>query len=273
MWLMLQQPEPDDYVIATGEMHTVRELCEVAFGLVGLDWEEYVRDRPAILPPDRGGRAAAATRRRRRDVLGWEPTTTFRELVRIMLEADLREAGDRGHSLDGRPGGRMSGFWPGRRVMVTGGGGLPRAAPSSQRLEPRARPTSSCPRSRDYDLRTRRRDRARARGRAARPRHPPGRRRRRHRRQPREPRPLLLRERDHGHPAHGAGSRSPASAKFVQIGTVCSYPKFTPVPFHEDDLWNGYPEETNAPYGAGQEDAPRPGAGVPGSSTASTSST
>ncbi len=50
--------------------------------------------------------------------------------------------------------------------------------------------------------------------------------------------------------------------KFVQVGTVCSYPKFTPVPFREDDLWNGYPEETNAPYGLGQEDAPGPGPGL-----------
>ncbi len=57
MWLMLQQPEPDDYVIATGEMHSVRELCEVAFGLVGLDWERYVRVDEKLLPPDGGGRA------------------------------------------------------------------------------------------------------------------------------------------------------------------------------------------------------------------------
>ena len=57
MWLMLQQPEPDDYVVATGEMHSVRELCELAFGAVDLDWEAHVRDRPAVLPPDRGGRA------------------------------------------------------------------------------------------------------------------------------------------------------------------------------------------------------------------------
>ncbi len=60
--------------------------------------------------------------------------------------------------------------------------------------------------------------------------------------------------------------------KFVTVGTVCSYPKFTPVPFHEDDLWNGYPEETNAPYGLAKKMLlvrPRPTA----SSTASTAST
>ena len=62
------------------------------------------------------------------------------------------------------------------------------------------------------------------------------------------PGPVLLRERDHGHPADGA-ARLAGVRKFVTIGTVCSYPKFTPVPFREDDLWDGYPEETNAPYG------------------------
>ena len=57
MWLMLQQHEPDDYVIATGETHSVRELCEVAFGLVGLDWERYVRVDRALPATDRGRRA------------------------------------------------------------------------------------------------------------------------------------------------------------------------------------------------------------------------
>ncbi|MBI2775688.1 MAG: GDP-mannose 4,6-dehydratase [Chloroflexi bacterium] len=92
MWLMLQQPQPDDYVIATGEMHTVRELCSVAFGLVGLDWQEYVRVDQAYFRPtevdELCGDASKA-----RSALGWEPTTRFNELVRIMLEHDLREAG------------------------------------------------------------------------------------------------------------------------------------------------------------------------------------
>jgi GDPmannose 4,6-dehydratase len=92
MWLMLQQPEPDDYVIATGEMHTVRELCEVAFGLVGLDWEQHVRIderyfRPTEVEELRGDASKAAAK------LGWSPRTTFHGLVRLMLEADLREAG------------------------------------------------------------------------------------------------------------------------------------------------------------------------------------
>ena len=92
MWLMLQQSEPDDYVIATGEMHSVRELCDVAFGLVGLDWERYVRVDERYLRPtevdELCGDASKAAR-----VLGWRPRTTFHALVRLMLEADLREAG------------------------------------------------------------------------------------------------------------------------------------------------------------------------------------
>ena len=92
MWLMLQQETPDDYVIATGEMHSVRELVEVAFGLVNLDWEEHVRIDPRYFRPTEVdqllGDAAKAKR-----VLGWQPRTTYCELVRIMLAADLAEAG------------------------------------------------------------------------------------------------------------------------------------------------------------------------------------
>jgi GDPmannose 4,6-dehydratase len=92
MWRMLQQPDPDDYVIATGEMHTVQELCELAFGLVGLDWQRYVRVDDAYFRPteveELCGDASKA-----RDVLGWEPQVKFAELVRIMLEHDLRDLG------------------------------------------------------------------------------------------------------------------------------------------------------------------------------------
>ena len=92
MWLMLQQPEPDDYVIATGEMHTVRELCEVAFELVGLDWERHVRvDERYFRPTEVDELCGDASKAER--VLGWRPKVTFHELVRLMLEADLREAG------------------------------------------------------------------------------------------------------------------------------------------------------------------------------------
>jgi GDPmannose 4,6-dehydratase len=92
MWLMLQQDKPDDYVIATGEMHTVRELCEVAFGLVGRDWEQHVRIDERYFRPteveELCGDASKAARQ-----LGWTPRVRFAELIRIMLEADLREAG------------------------------------------------------------------------------------------------------------------------------------------------------------------------------------
>jgi GDPmannose 4,6-dehydratase len=92
MWLMLQQPEPDDYVVATGEMHTVRELCEVAFGLVGLDWAEHVRIDERYFRPTEVDELCGDPSKAER-VLGWSPRTRFRELVRIMLAADLEAAG------------------------------------------------------------------------------------------------------------------------------------------------------------------------------------
>jgi GDPmannose 4,6-dehydratase len=92
MWLMLQASEPGDYVIATGEMHSVRELVEVAMGLVALDWKAYVELDPRYLRPtevdELCGDASRAAER-----LGWRPKTRFHDLVRIMVEADLREAG------------------------------------------------------------------------------------------------------------------------------------------------------------------------------------
>lgn len=88
MWLMLQQDEPDDYVIATGETHSVRELCEVAFGCVGLDYRDYVSVDPQYFRPAEVdllvGDASKA-----RAKLGWKPTVTFKELVQMMVEADL----------------------------------------------------------------------------------------------------------------------------------------------------------------------------------------
>ncbi len=92
MWLMLQESEPDDYVIATGETHSVRELCEMAFGLVGLDWERYVRiDERYLRPTEVDDLCGDATRARER--LGWVPATRFGDLVRLMLQHDLVEAG------------------------------------------------------------------------------------------------------------------------------------------------------------------------------------
>ena len=88
MWLMLQQPAPGDYVIATGETHSIREMCEEAFGYVDLDWQEYVVQDPRFMRPAEVdllvGDASKA-----REMLGWEPTVSFRELVRMMVDADL----------------------------------------------------------------------------------------------------------------------------------------------------------------------------------------
>jgi GDPmannose 4,6-dehydratase len=92
MWRMLQQPEPDDYVIATGESHTVQELVSEAFRVVGLDWREHVREDPSLYRPaevqDLIGDATKA-----RTKLGWTPRVTFRELVEMMVRADLQRLG------------------------------------------------------------------------------------------------------------------------------------------------------------------------------------
>ena len=92
MWLMLQQPEPDDYVIATGERHSVRDLCELAFGSVGLDWRDHVEIDPRYFRPTEVDELCGDASKARAK-LGWQPHTRFRDLVRIMLESDLIEAG------------------------------------------------------------------------------------------------------------------------------------------------------------------------------------
>jgi GDPmannose 4,6-dehydratase len=88
MWLMLQQPQPDDYVVATGETHSVRELVEEAFASAGLDWRDSVIQDPTLYRPAEVDLLVGDASKARR-VLGWEPTVTFRELVRRMVEADL----------------------------------------------------------------------------------------------------------------------------------------------------------------------------------------
>ena len=88
MWLMLQQDEPDDYVVGTGSTHSVRELCEVAFGYLGLDWQDHVVVDPKFLrPADVDFLVADAAKARTR--LGWEPAVTFEELIQMMVDADL----------------------------------------------------------------------------------------------------------------------------------------------------------------------------------------
>jgi len=90
MWLMLQQDEPDDYVVATGETHSVREFCEKAFSHVGLDYKEFVRTDPQLFRPAEvallQGDASKAKR-----VLGWEPKKSFDELIREMVDHDMEQ--------------------------------------------------------------------------------------------------------------------------------------------------------------------------------------
>jgi GDPmannose 4,6-dehydratase len=89
MWLMLQAPKPDDYVIATGETHSVREFCELAFGEANLDYRDHVVvDERFYRPAEVDLLIGDASKAKR--VLGWEPKTTFRELVREMVREDLR---------------------------------------------------------------------------------------------------------------------------------------------------------------------------------------
>lgn len=99
MWLMLQQPEPDDYVVATGETHSVREFAALAFACVGLDYRDYVKSDPVLFRPTevntlRGDASKA------RERLGWRPRTEFRKLVREMVEADCRALGVEGKLRD-----------------------------------------------------------------------------------------------------------------------------------------------------------------------------
>jgi GDPmannose 4,6-dehydratase len=89
MWMMLQHDEPDDFVIATGESHSIREFAKLAFARVGLDWERYVRVdtryyRPAEVDFLKGNSAKA------KRILGWEPRTSFRKLVELMVDADVK---------------------------------------------------------------------------------------------------------------------------------------------------------------------------------------
>jgi GDPmannose 4,6-dehydratase len=89
MWLMLQQESPGDFVVATGEKHSVRDLAELAFRHVGLNWEDHVEvDPKRFRPADVNTLRGDASRARRQ--LGWEPKVTFRQLIEMMVEADLR---------------------------------------------------------------------------------------------------------------------------------------------------------------------------------------
>jgi GDPmannose 4,6-dehydratase len=88
MWLMLQQDEPSDYVVGTGQTHSVRELCQVAFGYLGLDWEEYVVCDERFYRPAEVDMLVSDPSRAREE-LNWEPQVSFEELIQMMVDADL----------------------------------------------------------------------------------------------------------------------------------------------------------------------------------------
>ncbi|MCL4849677.1 MAG: GDP-mannose 4,6-dehydratase [Acidobacteria bacterium] len=92
MWLMLQQDQPDDYVVSTGIAHSVQDLVETAFSHVGLDWREYVKTDPAFLRPAEVDHLIGDPKKAR-TVLGWAPEVDFTGLVRMMVDADLERLG------------------------------------------------------------------------------------------------------------------------------------------------------------------------------------
>jgi GDPmannose 4,6-dehydratase len=91
MWLMLQQEEPDDYVVATGESRSVREFVVEVFGHLDLDWQNYVKIDPRYLRPSEVEHLEGDPSKAKK-VLGWEPKVTFKELARMMTEADMKVA-------------------------------------------------------------------------------------------------------------------------------------------------------------------------------------
>ena len=96
MWLMLQQEEADDYVVATGETHSIREFLDVSFGYVNLNWQDYVEFDPRYLRPAEVDLLIGDPSKAKQK-LGWEPSVTFEELVTLMVEADLRALGLTAH--------------------------------------------------------------------------------------------------------------------------------------------------------------------------------
>ena len=153
---MLQQDQPDDYVIATGETHSVRELCEIAFSHVGLDYDGLRRAGRAVLPPGRG-RPAGRRRHQGPHGAGWEPKTSFAELVPMMVDADLEllsrardhdvGRGRRGGPAAGRPRpGRptRASSWPSSTPATTSCCTASRSAPTSTRSPTRS-PAPSTP--------------------------------------------------------------------------------------------------------------------------------
>jgi GDPmannose 4,6-dehydratase len=97
MWLMLQQEQPDDYIIASGTTHSVRELVECAFNCVGLNWQDYVSVDPAFYRPDEAVELVGSIDKAQKN-LGWQPQYSFEQLVELLVDHDLKEIRERGIS-------------------------------------------------------------------------------------------------------------------------------------------------------------------------------
>ncbi|WP_199348470.1 GDP-mannose 4,6-dehydratase [Microcoleus sp. FACHB-SPT15] len=97
MWLMLQQEQPDDYIIASGTTHSVRELVECAFNCIGLNWQDYVSVDPAFYRPDEAVELVGSINKAQKN-LGWQPQYSFEQLVELLVDHDLKEITERGIS-------------------------------------------------------------------------------------------------------------------------------------------------------------------------------
>lgn len=95
MWLMLQQEQPDDYIIASGETHSVRELVECAFNYVGLNWEDYVLVDPAFYRPDESIQLIGCIDKIK-TAIGWQPQHSFKQLVELMIDSDMKKLSQNG---------------------------------------------------------------------------------------------------------------------------------------------------------------------------------
>ena len=98
MWMILQQPDPEDFVLATGKTHSIRELLAVAFGAVGLDWEKYVEIDPKLIRPAEVDHLCGDARKAR-EKLGWHPEVSFEELIKMMVKADMEAVQRAGSTL------------------------------------------------------------------------------------------------------------------------------------------------------------------------------
>jgi GDPmannose 4,6-dehydratase len=95
MWLMLQQDQPDEYIIASGATRSVKELVECAFNYVGLNWQDYVSVDPAFYRPDEAVQLVGAIEKTQQK-LGWQPQYSFEQLVELMVDYDLKQLGGEG---------------------------------------------------------------------------------------------------------------------------------------------------------------------------------